>query len=76
MAVGYTGNGRPQAVSGDNLGARAQNAESGVATLVRAPELLIAPGSAIATVFAGACEGDHELPAVEPGTTGKILPAS
>ena len=41
-----------QSGSGDDFEARAQNAESGAATLVCALGLIIALGSAIATIFA------------------------
>lgn len=44
---------RKQGGSGEDLEARAQNARSGAATLVCALGLLIAVGSAIATIFAG-----------------------
>ena len=48
-----TGSGRTRGGSGGDLEARAQNAKSGAATLVCALGLIIALGSAIATVFAG-----------------------
>ena len=47
------GSGRARGGSGDDLEARAQNAKSGAATLVCALGLIIALGSAIATVFIG-----------------------
>ena len=53
MSERETGNGRTEGGSGNDSEARAQNAKSGLATLVCALGLLIAVGSAVATIFAG-----------------------
>ncbi len=53
MSQRDTGSGRTEGSSGEDLEARAQNARSGVASLVCALGLIIALGSAIAKVFAG-----------------------
>lgn len=53
MSERETGNGRPRGGSGDDPETRAQNASSFAATLVCVLGLIIALGSAIATIFAG-----------------------
>ena len=53
MSERDTGGGGTRGGSGDDFEARAQNAKSGAATLVCALGLVIALGSAVATIFAG-----------------------